>query len=367
MPDVTTRSPGSEAADDHVVVADHFADLNRLLTRDQPSILLLDNEAEVLAADTRHRCEGNGDPGNRAPHDARTDELLHTDGRRHFLHGALDQYRLRRIIHARSDKRNRIGREHLSLGVEYLDGQADAKIGRAIERHLDVRFERVVLIDGRDHRGGRDAVAGPNRNVPDGSGLRRFHPEELQLNASFTKLRVERRETGFSGAQRVLCLLELLFADRPGFDERFQATDLEAPVLDVRLRARSAGLRAAHDGNLTVRVDLHQRIARAYLVAGLDEDPRDEPFDFRLDGRRSQRPQRRDELRSLLDRFRFERHHLNAGGRWRRLRARRAATTIAPQAQHLEWDEEQKQMGTHRDPVGHGRFAFDGTTILLDR
>ena len=53
----------------------------------------------------------------------------------------------------------------------------------------------------------------------------------------------------------------------------------------------------------------------SHAVARLGEDSRHRAGHFRLDGRRAQRPQRRDELRRLLDRLGLEREQLDTGGR----------------------------------------------------
>ena len=95
---------------------------------------------------------------------------------------------------------------------------------------------------------------------------------------------------------------------------------------DVGFGARAVGLRARDGGLLLGRVDLDERRADAHALAGLHEDARDQPFDFRLNRRRAERAQRGDELRRVFDRGRRERAECD-GGRWRRARAlrRRAA------------------------------------------
>ena len=69
-----------------------------------------------------------------------------------------------------------------AVGVEDLHRQADAQIRRAIDRNLDVRLERAVVVDGRDHRGLRDPIAFADRDVADDAGLRRGDAVVLQLD-----------------------------------------------------------------------------------------------------------------------------------------------------------------------------------------
>ena len=73
--------------------------------------------------------------------------------------------------------------------------------GRAIDWHLDVRLELVVLIDRRDHRLRRHAIADANGNVANRSFLWRDDAIELQFDATLTDLGVERGEACFGRLQ----------------------------------------------------------------------------------------------------------------------------------------------------------------------
>ena len=70
-----------------------------------------------------------------------------------------------------------IGRDDLAVGIEDLHRQPHPQLRRAIERHLDVGFERlglssIVVM----HRRRRDAIAFPHGDVADDAGLRRRRP-----------------------------------------------------------------------------------------------------------------------------------------------------------------------------------------------
>ncbi len=222
---------------------------------------------------------------------------------------------LRGLVDAGRDEGDRIGRRDLAVGIEQLHRQADAQLGGAPERNLDVGLERLVGIERGDDRRGGDAVPLPDRDVAHDACLGSVHPVVLQLDLAFADLRVERLQPRFRRPQRVLGLLELLAADRAGADERLEALDLLAPVLGVGLHAGAAGFRAADGGALLFRVDLDERRAGADAVAGLDEDPRDDAVHLRLDGRRAERADGGDEVRGLLDGLLLQRQERHAGRR----------------------------------------------------
>ena len=160
------------------------------------------------------------------------------------------------------------------------------------------------------------AIAFANGDVTDDACLRRGHAVVLQLDLLLVDLRVQRREPRLGGTQRVLCLFELLPADRPRRHQRFEPLHLLTPVLHVCLDAGAAGFGAAHRRLLLVRLDLDDGRAERHTITRLDEDAGDHAVDFRLDGRRSQRSDGRDESGRLLDRLLLERDRGHA--HWRR-------------------------------------------------
>ena len=143
MPDDDQPVARLEPAGHDVVVADDFADLHRMLTRDQPAVRpgsatkqkywpLMRVTAVTGIVSARHR----------APDDARSDELLDAHGRRR-----LREERSSRAPSASSGRRaattNVIGlvRDDLAVDVEDLHRQAELQLRRAIDRHLDVGLE----------------------------------------------------------------------------------------------------------------------------------------------------------------------------------------------------------------------------------
>ena len=144
---------GLEPAAHDVVVAEHLADLNRLLFRDQSALWpRFGDKTEVLAADAHDRSQRHGQPLDAAPHDARPDELQDTHRWGHVAQQALDEHGLGAVVHARGDEADGVAGDDLAVVIEQLDRQSEAELRRSVERHLDVRFERLPVVDGRNHR-----------------------------------------------------------------------------------------------------------------------------------------------------------------------------------------------------------------------
>jgi hypothetical protein len=124
-------------------------------------------------------------------------------------------------------------------------------------------------------RGGRDGVV-------------------TQLHLLLLDLRLQRLEAGFGGLERSLRPLELLLADGAGREQLARPLLLLARVGDVGFPRGALRFPARHGGLLPLGIDLHQAGTLIHPIAGLHVDLRDLPVDLRLDGRRSQRFERRD-------------------------------------------------------------------------
>ena len=134
---------------------------------------------------------------------------------------ALHQHRLRRRIDARGDERDGgASRASSPLGSSTSSGSPRLSDADALERHVHVHFERRVLIDRRQHVGGRHAVADAHRHVADDAGDGGDDVEVLELDAGFAGLRLHRRGLGLEALDPRLGLVELLLADGAALEQR---------------------------------------------------------------------------------------------------------------------------------------------------
>src|SRR5207237_1906399 len=346
-------SAGFQAAGDDVVISEHLAHFDGTLLRDKSFARLGGKKAEVLPADAHHRYDRHRQARFVSPDDSRANELLNAHRRRRVAEHRLGQHRLRGAVNAGRHERDGIRRNHLALSVKDLHGQAETKFGRSIQRHLQIRFEPLLVVDGGDLRRRRDAIPFTDRNVADDSGGGRRDAMILKLDLIFADLRVERREIGLRGFQAVLRRIEFVLADGAGGEQRSQPLDLSLPVLDVCLPRRALRLRIAHGGDLFLGIDLEERRARTDAVARLHKYARDASVHLRLDGGRVQRFYGRDELRRAFDGFRFDILDLDCGGRWT-AGGRLAGPGALPAVAACDGRRErQPEQGANREIVRH--------------
>ena len=78
-----TRSPGLQAAADHVVVADHFAERHRLLARHEPLLRGSATNTKCCPAIRFTARTGTVSAGSRLQIDPRAHVLHHAQSRRH--------------------------------------------------------------------------------------------------------------------------------------------------------------------------------------------------------------------------------------------------------------------------------------------
>jgi hypothetical protein len=109
-----------------------------------------------------------------------------------------------------------------------------------------------------------------------------------------------------------------------------------------------------HGRLLLFRVDLHERLPCADAIAGFDHDLADETIDLRLDVRRAERLDGRDEFAGLRNRLRLDgdRLHTHGGERTTAAGAARArlllvATTAASGRSGTE-HKKSEEGGTHK-------------------
>jgi hypothetical protein len=173
--------------------------------------------------------------------------------------------------------------------------------GRTFNRHVQIDFERAVVVDRREDRLRRDLVADPDRHVADDAVGWRRHREIAQLHHLLLHLRLQRLQIRFGGLQRGLRLLVLLFADGASREQFAGPLCLLPRERDSRLTRGELGFLARHRGLLSSRIDLHQRRTFAHAIARFHVNLRDLPVDLRLHRGRAQRLQRRHVLRRLVD------------------------------------------------------------------
>ena len=167
-------SPALRPLADDVLVADQFADLDRLLARDEAAVRLLGHEAEILAADARHGRDRHRQAGRRAPDDPGARELLHAERRRRLPQRALHQHGLRRFVHARRDERDRVGGRDLPRRLSSIcTGRPSRRSGERSSgtwmSASSAELSSIVVITVEV----RHAIADANRDVADDAGLRR--------------------------------------------------------------------------------------------------------------------------------------------------------------------------------------------------
>src|SRR5436190_2224340 len=76
-----------------------------------------------------------------------------------IAHGAFHENRLCLVVDMRRDEIDRRRSELLlAVAAENADRQSDLQRGRALRRYRHIHLQRVVLVDGREHGGGRDLV-----------------------------------------------------------------------------------------------------------------------------------------------------------------------------------------------------------------
>ena len=308
---------------------------DRPLPRDEALALRLGDEAEVLAADARDGDDRHGQRRLRCSRrSARATNCWTRSAGGASCSSALDQHRLCRLVHARRDERDRVGRDDLAVGVEQLHRQPEPQIAARARAAPGCRPRApalssivVITVDGRD------AVADADGMSPTTPGLRRVDAVVLRAPRGSSRTCASSAASCASAvAQRFCACSNSCRLIAPAVDQRLQP--LRPAAASTATSASAPGalrLGAAHGGLLLVRIDLDERRAGAHAVARLHEDPRDEPVDLRLDRRRAQRPHRRDELRGAArSASAASVDELDAGRRRRRLRrAGRAAAAVA--------------------------------------
>ncbi len=213
---------------------------------------------------------------------------------------------MRRIVRTRRHECHRVRGDDLSGVVEQLDRQTFFQLCRALERHVEVRLEPLGLVDGRDRRCRRHAIALTDRDIADDARHRRDDAVVLELDFAFLDLRSHRCQLRLGVLVGRLSLFQFGQADGSRLVQFLHARDLLCGKREVRLACGDLRLERGNRSLLPIRIDLNQRLARTDLIARLDENAADVALDLRLYGRRSQRPDRCHELGGSRDRLRFE-------------------------------------------------------------
>src|SRR5579872_3455270 len=187
-----------------VVVANRVANMQQLLPRNGFPILVLRQKREELTVDARHCQDRNYRALMRSPNELCTHLLRDSQRRPRILHRRLRQHRLRIRIDLRRNKRDFRIRQIFARRIHQVHRHADAQIPRAIRRHVNVRLDRPGLIDRRQQRRYRNAIADAHRDVTDNPVRRRRHGVVVQ----FDLLRRDRLLERFQLRQRrvVRCL-----------------------------------------------------------------------------------------------------------------------------------------------------------------
>ena len=329
-PDTTTRSPLLDAGEHGVVVADDRPDRDRTLFRDELAAGVFGDEREDLPVQPQHRGDRHDESGRRLPDEARAHVLSGAQRAVGVPDRALDEHRLRLVVHASRDVADRrLGQRLLAVARQDLDRQLPLQLARAFDRHRHVQFERRVLVDRRERRRRRHLIADAHRDVADHAVGRRGDGVVAELHLLLLHLRVERLQIRLGRLARRLGLLELLLADRAGLVELLRALLLLAGVVHIRLLQLALGFLARDGRALASRIDLEERRARPDPLAGPDGDLRDLPLDLGLHRRRSQRFQRRDVFARVLDRRGAGDSDLDRRGRKGHAARRRPLLTFA--------------------------------------
>ena len=130
--------------------------------------------------------------------------------------------------------------------VEEPHRQAELQARRLLHRHVDVDLEACVLVDRRQHRRLRHAVADADRNVADDAGGRRGDAVVAELDPLLADLLLDRLELRLGRLHGGVGLLELLLADGAGVEQRLRALGLLSRKLHVGLARRAHATRGRH-------------------------------------------------------------------------------------------------------------------------
>ncbi len=128
-----------------------------------------------------------------------------------------------------------------------------------LDRHIHIDFQASRLVDRRQLRRGRDAVAHVHRNISHNPAAQRDHFVIMQLHFLLVYLRVERIHLRLGRVQGRLRLVQILLAHHPRGGKSLRALILLLRPDQVRLLRRPRTLLALHRGLLLQRIDLDQR------------------------------------------------------------------------------------------------------------
>ena len=197
------------------------------------------------------------------------------------------------------------------LSSRTRSGRPRPEAGRLRHRDVHVDLEAGVLVDGREHRRGRDAIADPHRDVADHAGRRRRHPVVAELDPLLPDLLVDRLDLGLRRGERGGGLVVFHLRAGAGIEQRLGPVGLLPGQTEVGESRGALRLQRRHRGLLPLGVDLEQHGARRHAGARRDRDPPDDAVHLRLDRRRPARLDGADELARPLHGRVAERHRLD--------------------------------------------------------